>query len=704
MLKPAEMRELRILTLDEYLDDVLEEIGALGTLHLADIKELIEEWEGLIEPAELDPLTAKIADLTTRMEGIITLLRPPAPKKRLRMLLFKAREAGEARVRVGRMSLKEIEAEFILLERIIKQSIAQIERLNEELRKLKSIDEELRLVHEMGLDLDFIGDGEFISVFLGEVPRTNEAKLEESIERLTEKNCFVTSMPRDGKFSALVVVCLKKDKEEVEKALKSADFSVWEMPAGIPERIREAMEWLEGAIQQSEARFREEEDRIEEIRGEGYKRLLILRELLHLEGDKMRVMSLLGKSERVRVIEGWAPEEEVDTILKGLQAKAGEYCIVEVKEPRREDVRVPALLKNPKIIKPFESVVKLYGPPRYNDIDPTVLTAIIFPVLFGLMFPDIGHGLLLLLLGLGLAFVLKGLGEPMRDMGVIIALCGFCALGAGVVFGEFFGFSESAARLVLDSTGISIPEWLIPVKNPLLEPLEQFKLFFVITMLIGALHMGLGLVLNLLKNFAIRNFHGGVTDLVRIWCLFGALYFLLLIFGFHFTELIEGRTGVVLRNGVLFIVLPVLLLLVLRMVGEFGQRGRGTCHQAGGTKEKRSFLDSFIILIEGMIDAVLENFFRFLANTVSYGRILALALCHAGLMQGFIILSVTCMKVNLGAGALVFFAGTALVVVLEALIAAIHTIRLHFYEWFTKFYEGGGVEFRPFQFSRTYTE
>jgi len=241
--------------------------------------------------------------------------------------------------------------------------------------------------------------------------------------------------------------------------------------------------------------------------------------------------------------------------------------------------------------------------------------------------------------------------------------------------------------------GMSIPHWLI-FKPLWFEPIHEVEFMFVVTMLIGALHMGLGLVLNGMNSFSNRKILEGITCFIRIWCLFGALYFLLLLFGFYFTELKEGNIDVLLRNAAIFIVLPIILLMGLKMATEFRHGG----------ENKSSIMDSFIIFMEGIIDALLENFFRFLANTVSYGRILALALCHAALMEVFILLSFICLKVNIGVAAMVFLAGTAIVVALEALIAAIHTIRLHFYEWFTKFYDGGGIEFRPFRLSRTYTE
>ncbi|MBA7539318.1 hypothetical protein ES705_31597 [subsurface metagenome] len=423
-----------------------------------------------------------------------------------------------------------------------------------------------------------------------------------------------------------------------------------------------------------------------------------MQELVQIEESKAKAKILFGTSERVRVIEGWAPEEEVEIVIEGISEETCGFSVVEVREPKREDVRVPSLLNNPRIIKPFESIVKMYGHPLYKDIDPTLITAIIFPVLFGLMFPDMGHGFLLLLLGLALMFAFKGLGKGMREMGVIITLCGLCSVVGGALFGEFFGFSHFANELVEGSVGMHVPDLL--VFEPLwFEPIpHNVERLFIVTMLIGALHMGLGLFLSVANNFSNRHIFEALSGFVKIWCLFGALYFLLVLFGLSFIGLEAGI--------VVFIMLPIISLFVLKIVSELrhGEGSEHSGHSNSNSKgEKRAIMDYLIILIDGVIDALLENFFRFLANIVSYGRILALALCHAALIEVFILLTFMCLKINIGVAAVVFLAGTALVIVLEAIMAGIHTIRLHFYEWFTKFYEGGGVEFSPFKFRRTYT-
>ena len=714
MLKPAEMRELRIVTLDDHVDGVIKRIEALGSVHLTDIKEFLEEWEGLIEPSKADVVLIKTSELLARIDNLIALLQPQTEgKKSLKEMLFKERvvEEGE-KIRVEEIRLEEIEREFSGLEKTATSLIEENERLTEELSNTKELSGVLKLLEEFGVDLNFVGEKEFISVYAGKLPGRNLEELGRTLEVVVGESHFIVSKRiTEGEegVAFAVVVTLKKDKEEVERALMRVDFEPWQQPpVEIPERVKDAIVEVKASIKRLESELKEKEREIEELRREKFKNLLVMQELVQIEESTAKAMILFGTSERVRVIEGWAPEEEVENVIEGISEETGGFSMVEVREPKREDVRVPSLLNNPRIIKPFESVVKMYGHPLYKDIDPTLITAIIFPVLFGLMFPDMGHGFLLLLLGLALVFAFKGLGKGMREMGVIIVLCGLCSVVAGALFGEFFGFSHFASELVADSAGRQIPHWLIvtPFGDLTFEPVLELEFFFVVTMLIGAAHMGLGLVFNLVNSFSNKDIFEVISGFVKIWCLFGALYFLLVLFGFYFVELKEGNIPVLLRNATIFVLLPIISLFILKIVSEL-RHGEGEEHGGHGNGEKRSMMDYLLILIDGVIDALLENFFRFLANTVSYGRILALALAHAVLIEVFILLTFMCLKINPTIGpviaAVVFLFGTALVVILEAIMAGIQTIRLHFYEWFTKFYEGGGVEFSPFKFRRTYT-
>lgn len=722
MLKPVEMRELRIVTLNDLVDGVIKRIDALGSVHLTDIKEFLGDWEGLIEPSKADVILMKTSELLARIDNLIALLRPgEVAKKSLRETLFKApEEVGQGqwqaeKINVEEIRLDDVEKDFGELERTVTTLIDKNERLSEELSTAKELLVALKALEDFGVDPDFVGEHEFISVYAGKLPGSNLDDLKTTLETITgENNLVVSKQITEGEtegekmpFAFVLIAALKTDKEEVERVLTRLDFESQVFPEHIPDSINDAIQDTATRIQRRESDIKENESEIEGIRATRFKDLLVMQELVQIEESKAKAKVLFGKSEHVRVIEGWAPKQEVERIIEGINEETGGFSVVEVIEPKREDVRVPSLLNNPRIIKPFESVIKMYGHPLYKDIDPTLITAIMFPVLFGLMFPDMGHGFFILLLGLALMFAFKGLGKEMQGMGIIIVLCGFCSLIVGIIFGEFFGFSTYASHLVAQSTNMHIPGWLILIKEPLMEPLVQVELFFVLTMLIGAVHMGLGLFLHVANKISNKDTFEVISGFVKIWCLFGALYFLLLLFGFYFTELKEGNTQVLLRNMVIFLLLPILTLFILKIIAELKHEAGDGGHNNGEMKKKRGGMDYLIILIDGVIDALLENFFRFLANIVSYGRILALALCHAALIEVFILLTFMCLQINPTIGpviaAVVFLLGTAVVIILEAIMAGIHTIRLHFYEWFTKFYEGGGVEFSPFKFRRTYT-
>jgi V/A-type H+-transporting ATPase subunit I len=715
MLRPVEMRELRIVTLDEDVDRVIKRIEALGNVHLTDVKEFLDAWEGLIEHSKADTKLIKSSELLARIDNLISILQPEGVgKKSLKEMLFKAPEEEQIeRIKEEGTNFAEIEGKLKSMEETVNKLIGDNESYKEELANTEELSRVLALLDDFDIDLDFIGEKEFVIVHAGILPSVNLEALRDNLEEVTGGCNFIASKEITSEASFAVIVTLKEDTGTVARALRAADFEIWQRPllGGIPERTKEAIAALNAKVAELKSSIKDNERELAAIREDRFNDLLVMQELVQIEENMEKAKVMFGESARTRVIEGWTPKEEVDQVIDGINDETSGFCVIDVKEPKREDVRVPSLLKNPKIVKPFESVVGMYGHPLYNDIDPTLITAIMFPILFGFMFPDIGHGMFLLLLGLALMFAFKGLGKEIRGVGVIIVLCGLCSLVIGVLFGEFFGLSEYAGHLVHDSVGMSLP--VIFVFEPLwFEPIPNVTVMFVVTMLIGTVHMGLGLLLNWVNKLSSRDMFGVIREIVKIWCLFGTLYFLLALLSSSIVGIDEGIAVLVVsalslidvKDGMIFLVaLPILTLFALKVVSELKHEKHGKVEKG----EKLSGMDYIILLIDGVIDAVLENFFRFLANIVSYGRILALALCHAALMEVFILLTFMCWGsiaiVGPVIGVIIFVAGNAVVIVLEAIMAGIHTIRLHFYEWFTKFYDGGGVEFSPFRFSRRYT-
>ena len=711
MLRPAEMRELRIVALDKDVDPIIKRFDALGNLHVTDITEFLDEWEGLIEPSKAEETAIKASELLTRMDNLIASLKPPAAGDE--------REGaqpveGRATLAVPEsVSLAGIETEFQGLEKTVAATTGEMVKLREAVAQPKRLLRVLKHLEEVGLDLDFVGEQEFTTVHVGRVPARNQEELRAALETAIGMNHLVISKPlaEEGEaggtsFVFTVLAALKRDKAEAERALRMADFEPYQLPLReLPTSVKDAIAAVEDSIKRLEAMLAEKEQALAEIQRTRLPDLRMMRELVQIEESKAKLKILFGASERVRVIEGWTPKDAVDTVIRGISEEVGGLCVIEVREPKREDVRVPSLLKNHKLVKPFESIIRMYSLPSYRDIDPTLTTAILFPVLFGLMFPDIGHGFLLLILGLAMVLGVKKL-KGMKDMGTIVSFCGICAIGGGLLFGEFFGFSEYAVHLIRESMHMEVPHLLhtIFIHQPLwFEPIPNVTGMFVITLLIGALHMGLGVIFSVTNKLSDKDSLGTVLEVVRIWTLAGALYFLLILLRSSVADSEIGLITVlmnslgnldVMQGFAVLVALPIFLLFVLSFIVELKhERAHG----------KPSGIDLFIIAITGLIEAALENFFRFLANTISYGRILALALAHAALIEVFLLLTFMSSQINIGFAVVVFILGTAIVVLLEAIMSGIHAVRLHYYEWFTKFYKGGGVEFTPFTFQRTYT-
>jgi len=734
MLKPVEMRGLRIVVLEEDVERVIKRLDALGNVHLTDIREFLDEFEGIIQPAPAEETLTKTAELLTRIEDLLNLLETTATTASATTAASAVSAVSSASAFEGVWTLEAVERRLTELEEEAKKLAAEKERLEEALSQARENLLVLKHLQEFGVDPDFVGEGAFICVFAGTVPRSATESLKQALqERFGERHFFAATAVRSeaeevkkekrrekereegveawkGKDFA-VVVALLGEKEEAERILRRYEFEFWHPPSSLPASASDAISAVSEEISALKRAKAEKVQALSEMREQHLPTLTAMRDFVRVEHAKARAKMLFGRSERVRVLHGWTPAAEVERVISALKEELQDLCVVEVLKPRRDDRRVPSLLKNPSIFKPFEKVIELFGHPSYKDIDPTLITAIIFPIFFGLMFPDIGHGLVLLLLGL----ILKRKIKSMSEMSSIISFCGASSMIFGAIFGEFFGFSVHAGKLVEDSLGVGFTGPLESIvhflhEQPLfLDPLRDIEKFFIITMLIGAIHIGLGLTLNGINKLSEGEKLEGVASFVKIWCMFGALYFLLALFNFFFTfdE----------QQAFIFILLPVLLLFILRVLSELrhGEATAGaveTAAEATGSGKhvdgsanakataKRSAMDYMLILIDGVIDALLENFFRFLANIVSYGRILALALCHAALIEVFILLTFMCLKMGafgILPASIVFLFGTALVIGLEAIMAGIHTVRLHFYEWFTKFYEGGGIPFKPFR-------
>ena len=346
---------------------------------------------------------------------------------------------------------------------------------------------------------------------------------------------------------------------------------------------------------------------------------------------------------------------------------------------RQDDIigETPTIMKHNRVIRPFETLTKMYCVPSYSEIDPTPFLFITFPLLFGIMFGDIGHGLVLIISGIIGSIVFKKRGGDLYNFCWIIFWCGCWAILAGLLYGEFFG-SENILGFPLHPIPIPIP---FVGSITLFDPLKNVMTIFILTIFIGVIHINLGWFLQIV-NFCKKSqkYKAFTESFMKILFLdFGIL--IISIWGINLNKWFASPFPPILLP-----LIPGLFLILFKPIGKI----IGISYM-----KKKSYGE---LLGEGSMDTF-ETVLSVPSNVLSYIRILALALAHVSLM-----LAIKAMiSIIPGEGIFVqiiiiicLIFGNIIVILLEGVLVFLNAIRLHFYEFFFKFYEGAGTEFIPF--------
>jgi len=373
------------------------------------------------------------------------------------------------------------------------------------------------------------------------------------------------------------------------------------------------------------------------------------------------VWRFFGKTMETYYFEAWVPKERTEEVIDKIKAVSSGNCVVEAEEPR-PDEEPPTLSKNPKLADPYRRIVASYGVPSYFEIDPTLIMTVLFPAIFGLMFADVGDGIILAasaLLMLKLRNRIKqseGMLQTILNGAELYLLCGIFAVLYGLVFGEFFGFHIDPPLGFTLKILPGIGEIFSPLKNPL----KMFKL----SLIVGTTVIALGLILNFVNKLIKREYKGAFFESVCwFWFYVGLMY--LVLFGFKLNIDLWFQN----INTAVFplVFLPIILMIM----------GNGFLHGP---------IEGFSFTFEAAISSI--------GNTLSFARILALNLAHSIFRS---VLLMAWYEMGEIMGAVIMAIGTIfLIMMLEGLIVFVHTVRLNWVEWFSKFYAGEGIEFKPF--------
>jgi V/A-type H+-transporting ATPase subunit I len=375
---------------------------------------------------------------------------------------------------------------------------------------------------------------------------------------------------------------------------------------------------------------------------------------------------------RFVVISGWIPERDGPQLARAIAAASDGRAVVDLQRPEdlpealSASLRIPILHRNPVLLRPFQMLVQMYGVPSYAEVQPTAFFAISFLVMFGLMFGDVGQGLVLFSAGYCLFRYLP----RFLDYGILLMECGAASTVFGLLYGSLFGLE-----------GVLPVVWM--------EPIHDLPRFMGIAIGFGVLVVSLGLVINIVNSWRTGERSSALLGARGVFGAFVYWVGLALV-----ARALMPATFVVPAPLLLgMAVVPVLLLVLRRpLIRLVEGRAARRPHPAG---------PRWLTALEGSVELV-DALFGYFANTISFVRVAAFAAVHAGVFVALFALADTLAHSRFGQplGLITLVAGNVVMIFLEGLTASVQVLRLEYYEFFGKFFRGGGELYRPLMLRR----
>ncbi len=543
----------------------------------------------------------------------------------------------------------------------------QLERKREEIEEVKRELEgviqankdaltQVENIEGMDVSLDDIFSCKYVNVRFGRLPLDSVDKL----QYYGNRPFVFRSFKEDSSYSWCMVLSTPKYEREVDNILSSLYFERIRIPDFVhdtPEKAEENLKAeIESDYQQLASIEKERDDMIQACQ----QRLQVIKgRLLFLENTFEARKYVVGLGECF-TITGFAASDDV----KKIEAVFADIKDVEIAaRPAYSDRRFtpPTKLKNSWFTRPFSMFVEMYGLPNYEDIDPTPFVALTYTLLFGIMFGDVGQGLVLILVG-WLAAKLKHmkLGEIGIRIGISSTLFGF-------VYGSVFGDEH-----LLDP----LYQSLFHIEE---KPIEVMGSDFIMPLLICAIAIGAVLiVLSMSINMYIQIKHKNWCELLLSQNGIAGIVFYIAFLGGAAAQFGFGIAVFSKLYILALIVLP-LLLIFLKEPIEHKVKGKPMFPDGFGGFFTQSFFELFEVCLS------------FITNTISYLRVGGFVLSHAGMMLVVTLL----MEMVSGAGSIaVAIFGNLFVMCLEGMIVGIQVLRLEFYEMFSRYFSGDGIAFQ----------
>ncbi|HOX39979.1 MAG TPA: V-type ATPase 116kDa subunit family protein [Candidatus Brocadiia bacterium] len=640
MFRPTRMTKLDMLVLQRDAETVTRTLGNLGAIHFTRANEHPEALP--LGDVEHDEMRRSVLELQARCDALCEELGvAPEYNEETSIVYLEA-------VQTGLADIERESASVTMKYRDFKQRRAHLEKLLDEVMPYK----------DMEIPLERLNSFSFLHFALGTIERAKNAIFRSECPKGTVVFELPAAPSQEPDRIHIMAACARSSRWALQTALENASFeadNIIERQKGLGSEIYGSCDKELVEVRAAMAGIEAQRSALAQRFGD---QLVSYRKTLNHQIQILDAHKNYGSTGSTYLISGWVPTDKVDGIMAEIQKLVGNRTVVELRAPKPGDEEAPVHLKNHPLVRPFELLVSGYSTPSYNEVEPTILVAISFLLMYGIMFADMGHGMLLALIGLAVNKKMKP--QASRDLGYIMGCAGVSGFLFGILEGKFLGWKMWEPLLI--------------------HPEEQVMLFMGVVVGLGALMISAGLILNIINRFLIRDYEKAFLDKAGI---VGAL--------FYWGALaLAARTiaGVVIQTWhVVLLAIPLVLLFFKEPIIAILK------------KKKHLFHEGFMMTIMMEIIELLEILSGYLANTISFARIMGFALSHSFLC--LVVVDIIGMVLKLPAGpvlaVIVGIIGHGIIIGLEGLVVGIQCMRLQYYEFFSRFFRGGGTAYRPFR-------
>lgn len=555
----------------------------------------------------------------------------------------------------GSYGIKDAREDIRGLMELAGPGINEINRKRTAINQYEQFRETLQSIYDRELDFDSITNLNYFDYEIGALSSENKARLRKNYENISAVVLNIGNI-KDSVEDLNIIIFPKRFREETSKLLKSLNWVRLDVPEGLHGTVRQMVlqtndkiKALKQEIFELSKELSEKKDEARRLLGKIYTMVKLERKILSLERDVVY-------GESTFVLNAWIRKNDRDKIERVLSSVKTKLIIEEknVNEIGRQ-VMPPTQFKNNRFFKPFETIIKLYGLPSYYEIDPTPFIAITFCLMFGIMFGDIGQGLVYFLAGI---FMYK----RMKIAGQLLTRLGGCSIAFGFVYGSLFGLEQA-----------ELP-WLPSLMGRPLDP-RNIPVILISGVVFGVAALTVSFLFGIVNSLKKGNIEAGIFGKTG---LAGYIFFMSLVMS---GVAVTGIVGLPVFIPILTLLLSLTVIMLKEPLSNLVKGKKPLIHGSAAT-----------YFTESIFEAV-ETVLATLSNTISFIRVGAFALNHAGLFLAFLVMSE--MTSNMVLKFLILILGNVLILTLEGLIVFIQGLRLQYYEMFSKYFQGDGVAFDP---------